>query len=187
MREARRGQKNERGGLLDDDVVLRESGVARFQWPSAGPAPAPAPAPVAVPVAAPTASRPRNARAATALAVLPRPAAWSTGARWPLSGWSLDGQPQGRGWVGMSRYLAWWSTRDALCVLCGETAAGRGEELGGASTGTARRLLSPGHSSAAASSRSPRISLILEAAATKPPESHCLVPTRKLIHVPNCS
>lgn len=67
MREARR-EKTERGGLLDDDVVLRESGVARFQWPSAGPAPAPAPAPVAVPVAAPTASRPRNARAATALA-----------------------------------------------------------------------------------------------------------------------
>lgn len=113
----------------------------------------PAPAPVAVPVAAPTASRPRNARAATALAVLPRPA-WSTGARWPLSGWSLDGQPQGRGWVGRSRYLAWWSTRAALC---GGKAAGRGEEPGSASTGTTRRLLSPGPSSAVASSRSPRI------------------------------
>lgn len=188
MREARR-EKNERGGLLDDDVVLRESGVARFQWPSAGPAPAPAPAPapVAVPVAAPTASRPRNARAATALAVLPRPA-WSTGARWPLSGWSLDGQPQGRGWVGRSRYLAGWSTRIALRALCGGTAAGRGEELGSASTSTARRLLSPGQSSAVASSRSPRIlplsfkpvSLIWEAAATKQPESHCLKADTKL-------
>lgn len=87
--------------------------------------------------------------------------------------------------MGRSRYLAGWSTRIALRALCGGTAAGRGEELGSASTGTARRLLSPGQFSAVASFRSPRIlPLFLQICVLDlgggEPESHCLKIDTKL-------
>lgn len=125
--------------------------------------------------------------------MLPRPA-WSTGARWPLSGWSLDGQPQGRVWVGMSRYLAWWSTRAALR---GGKAAGRGEELRSASTGTRGGCFRQAIPAALPRPEAPRIrfsfrltplaasgSLVYEAAAaTRQPESHCL----EIELIPNCS
>lgn len=98
MREARGKKKTERGGLLDDDVVLRESGVAHFQWTLG---PSTAPAPVAVPAAAPTASRPRNARAATALAACyqGRPGPLGRGGHLAAGAWTGNHR-EGCGWGG---------------------------------------------------------------------------------------
>lgn len=98
--------------MLDDDVVLRESGVAHFQWtlgPSTGPAP------VAVPVAAPTASRPRNARAATALAACyqGRPGPLGRGGHLAAGAWTGNHREKcGWGGPGTSRGGA----RAPLCV-----------------------------------------------------------------------